>query len=324
MIPTSPVWLVERKTCSEDLSPGSTYWRRLTIDPQVTTYDLALINQGYNVVGTLYDVLRTPELRPKMATPEADRKYTKKTGELYANQRDHDETPEEYGKRCLEEICANPDKYYRRGEVVRLDTDRREGAMDIWHTAMWMKEARRLNIYPRHPGSCVQWSRPCDYLLVCCGEASIHDPVLFEKTETHDLLSQSSIGRFRACPRKYYYYSVLGVQTRNVSETQRRGKSVHGAIEVLCKTGSVDMAIAALDTRDLYKFQRERAMLIGYIARWGMPVGVVAVEQPFDMPLVNPDSGHPSGMTIVGQVDAIVLADSKHLQPVGGRPIEHP
>src|SRR5262249_30411972 len=58
-------FLLEHKTCSEDLSPGSPYWKRLTIDSQISGYLLASCLLGRKLTGVLYDVIRKPEIRPK-------------------------------------------------------------------------------------------------------------------------------------------------------------------------------------------------------------------------------------------------------------------
>lgn len=61
--------VVEHKTTSADITPGSPYWRRLTLDAQVSLY---LGGAG----SLLYDVIRKPTLRPLKATPVEARRYT--------------------------------------------------------------------------------------------------------------------------------------------------------------------------------------------------------------------------------------------------------
>lgn len=323
----APVWIVETKTSSEDISQGSVYWRRLALDQQLSIYIPGAKSLGWNVVGCLYDVLGTVRLQPLMATPMESRKY-KKTGELYANQRAVDETPGEFGQRCLAEIVKNPSRYFQRGEIIRLEQEHAESNADIWQTAHAMKESRRLGMYPRNPGSCSNWGRVCEYLPVCCGEASKDDLLLYVKVETeHEELAlnpsgktritQSALKIYRSCPRKYQLRNVLGIRSRKVAEPLRRGKSVHAAIESLRKTGSLDLAIDSLDKTDAYRFEREKAMLLGYFACWGKPRDIVFVEQQFEMDLINPETGRPSKtFTIAGAIDAGCLANRDFLQPV--------
>jgi hypothetical protein len=134
------VLLLEHKTSSEDLGPGSNYWLRLRIDSQVSVYYAGGKALGYDVEGVLYDVLAKPQLRPLKATPLESQKKTK-DGKLYANQRELDETPDEYELRVLKHIAENPDRYFHRGMVVRLEQEAREAAFDTWQTARLLREA---------------------------------------------------------------------------------------------------------------------------------------------------------------------------------------
>src|SRR4029077_9879955 len=134
----------------------------------------------------LYDVLRKPAHRPSQAKSE---------------------TPEAYGRRVLEAIAEDPERYYRRGLITRLENELDEARVDTWQTAVAIRDSRRLRVWPRNPDACVQWSRVCDYFAVCCGEQSIEDPVLLEKQskknieldivetmdDSRELLTQSSL-----------------------------------------------------------------------------------------------------------------------------------
>lgn len=176
--PMGRILIMEHKTSSEDITPGSDYWRRLRMDGQVSTYYDGAALLGYVVEGCLYDVLGKPALRPYKATPPESRKY-KKDGTLYASQRLEDETPEEYRLRVREAIIADPARYYQRGEVVRLEEEMNEARADRWQEAGRIREARRLGIAPRNPDYCSKWNRLCDFFDVCTGVASLEDPARF-------------------------------------------------------------------------------------------------------------------------------------------------
>lgn len=330
--PNEPLWVIETKSSSEDISPGSSYWRRLVLDTQIGTYLRGGRSKGYNIVGCLYDVLGVPQIRPKMATPVELRKYTQPTKKnpvsvLYKNQRETDETPEEFGARCLSELVQHPNEYYQRGEITRLEQEQKETQADTWATAISMREAKRLSIYPRNPSNCVSWNRECEYLPLCCNETSADDPLLYQivKPEHEELdvstsglirITQSSMRTFRGCPRKFHLRNNLGIRSTKRPETLRRGTSVHAAVEVLRKTGSLERAIQGLDQRDLYKFEKEKAMLVGYFAYWGPPRGIVAVELEFEVPLVNPETGAASRtFSLAGKMDSLCLADRTLLEP---------
>lgn len=170
----------EAKTSSDDISPGSPYWRRLMIDTQVSVYFPGAEALGHGSVRELqYDVLGKPQLRPKLATPLDKRKYKAKTGELYANQRAEDETPEEFGYRVSQAIAKDPPKYYQRARVTRLSTEVEEARADLWQTGLAIRNAELTGMWPRNSDACMQWGRPCEYFDVCTGVASIDDPLLF-------------------------------------------------------------------------------------------------------------------------------------------------
>lgn len=183
------VYIVEHKTSSADIGPGSQYWEQLRIDAQISTYFAGARALGYEPVGCLYDVIGKPRHAPLKATPEENRKYTK-TGALYANQRAVDESADEYALRLTEAICAEPDRFYRRGLVVRLADEEREAAWDAWQTARLMREARASGIYPRNVSSCERYWGMCPYFAVCTRTASIDDVTRYERvTNVHPELT---------------------------------------------------------------------------------------------------------------------------------------
>jgi len=175
-------WICEHKTSSEDIAPGSEYWARLRIDSQVSTYMVGARALGHDVAGCIYDVIGKPRIKPLLATPPDARKYTK-AGTLYANQREVDETADEYRARLREEIATNPERYYQRGEVVRTDEDERDAAYDTWATARSIREAELAQRWPRNPESCVKWGRRCEFFDCCCHAADLEDTTRFRKAE---------------------------------------------------------------------------------------------------------------------------------------------
>jgi PD-(D/E)XK nuclease superfamily len=186
------VFIVEHKSSSEDLGPESKYWRRLTLDTQVSVYYAGARSLGYDVAGCIYDVAGKPRHAPLKATPEESRKYTK-DGRLYANQRAEDETPEEYRQRLTAAIGENPDKYYQRGEVVRLEAEEHDAGYDNWQTARALRDAQLMSRWPRNPDGCERYGRICAYFDVCTGIASLEDPTRFERVQNvHQELSSNA------------------------------------------------------------------------------------------------------------------------------------
>ena len=174
------VLLVEHKTTSEDITPGSEYWKRLRLDGQISIYFEGARSSGFEVEACLYDVIRKPGIRPLKATPEEDRKF-KKDGTLYANQRVDDETADDFEARLAEAIAEDPNRYYARGEIVRLEAEMEEAMFDVWQLGKQIQESKIAGRYPRNPDSCSKWGRTCQFFGVCTGEASLDDDLLFRR-----------------------------------------------------------------------------------------------------------------------------------------------
>jgi len=183
---------IEHKTSSEDITPGSQYWKRLRLDGQVSVYFKGAKALGYDIEECLYDVIGKPQQRPLKATPVENRKFTK-DGKLYANLREFDETPEEYFARIANAIGEDPTRYFARGSVVRLEAEMDEAMFDIWAIAQQLRSGMTADRFPRNPDACVSYGRTCPYFGVCSGESSLDDPLLFKKLNSvHPELSQSA------------------------------------------------------------------------------------------------------------------------------------
>ncbi|HQL54111.1 MAG TPA: PD-(D/E)XK nuclease family protein [Phycisphaerae bacterium] len=167
-LPDGRVALMEYKTTSQDFAPGANYWLKLHLDQQLSLYVIAARQMGYPVETVLYDVTRRPALRPLKATPEESRKYTK-DGRLYANQRDQDETPEEFAGRVAADIAERPDHYFARIEIARLDQDLDDCAAELWQQQLAIREAQRTRRWYRNPSACFgpNGNGGCEYLPIC-------------------------------------------------------------------------------------------------------------------------------------------------------------
>lgn len=181
--PDGQVYVMEHKSSSEDIGPGSEYWQRLTLDLQCSAYMEGARDLGLRPAGVIYDVAGKPDMRPLKATPIESRKYVKATGALYANQRERDETPEEHGARLAERILEAPHRYYQRAYVVRTAEEERESAWSLWATSVQIRESMAAGLWPQHDKSCRQYGRLCDYFMVCTKQADINDDFRFKTKE---------------------------------------------------------------------------------------------------------------------------------------------
>lgn len=187
---TGRLWFGEHKTTGVDLSEGSTYWQRLKMDPQVSIYHRGVASLGHiDLDGCLYDVVDRPKVKPLKATPAEKRKYTKPTkkepvSRLYANQRETDETVDEYRERLAGQIMATPEAFFARAEVVRLEEELQASDRDIEEVALQIRQGSLTGVAPRNPGACFQYNRPCEFLDACSGAAALDDPTKFKRLET--------------------------------------------------------------------------------------------------------------------------------------------
>lgn len=187
---------IEHKTTSQDIAPGAPYWRHVrSLDSQVSTYMKAARELGFSPKDTIYDVIRKPSILPLKATPIESRKYTKPTAKeprprLYANMREEDETPEEYRVRLSVDIASNPERYYQRQNIVRLEVEDENHEADVLQTAEMIRFAEQRSAFPRTVSACERYGRLCDYHPVCSGEASIDDSRYMTKENTHEELGQ--------------------------------------------------------------------------------------------------------------------------------------
>lgn len=265
-------WMpVEHKSTSEDIGLDSAYWKRLRIDPQISTYYMgARTMRGPDgelygdVESCLYDVLRKPALRPKKATAEIK---LKKDGTPYANQTLADETPDEFERRCLESIAEDPDRHFMRGEVPRLEKDEYDAAVDLWHQARHLREVTLSGNHVRNPDACIRYGRECSYFGVCTGTAMIGDPNLFQRVERPhqeldavaddgkkhlSLVTTSELRTFRRCSREHHYSYRLGYRDISTASPLRFGTAMHKSLEIWWKTcGNLNAALAIIDGIEL-------------------------------------------------------------------------
>ena len=133
------LFVKEIKTTSDDINDGSNYWLRLRCDQQISLYILAARLEGLEPEAVLYDVIRKPSIRQCKATPVDKRKYTKEN-KLYANQREFDETPEEFKARLWEDITERPEFYFQRREIPRLHDDLEAFKYEAWQIADMLRK----------------------------------------------------------------------------------------------------------------------------------------------------------------------------------------
>lgn len=197
------IFVVDHKTASVDIRPGSDFYKRLRINGQVSTYYVGAAALGFDAQGWIHDVLGKPGQRPgaipvldgdgvKVVVDQAGERVRTKDGKKWRQTADTElgfvlqtrpETPDEYRARILNAIAEDPAAYFQRAEVVRLEQELEDAAYDAWQTAVQLRESDRLGRWPRNPDACVRYGSTCPYFAACTGEASLDDPSYYRRIE---------------------------------------------------------------------------------------------------------------------------------------------
>lgn len=186
--------IVEHKSSGQNIEPGSPYWEKLKLDSQCSNYFEGARSLGYEPTKVIYDVVRKPMLQRLLATPEDQRKYTKPTktepSRLYANQREHDETLDEYRARLVADVAARPEFYFARCEVVRLASEEEAAALDVWETCQAINQCARRERWPRNTDACERYGRMCQFWPVCTGMTTLDNEEKYQHVGSHPELER--------------------------------------------------------------------------------------------------------------------------------------
>lgn len=160
------VLVIDHKTTSDEMEgDDATLWAKLQMDSQPSQYVIGAEALGYAVDELMWDILKKPKQKPLLATPVESRKYTK-DGKLYAAQREHDETPAEYGARIREALSEAPDRFFQRKTFPRAESQIKDFLVDAWAQSATMRESARLGRSVRNPDACHRYGT-CPFWLLC-------------------------------------------------------------------------------------------------------------------------------------------------------------
>lgn len=121
------------------------------------------------------------------------------------------------------------------------------------------------------------------------------------------LLTHSRLACFRSCPRKHFLRYELGLRPMTDGCPLRVGSAFHAALEAYDKNTDPAAALEAGLT-DEFELAMVAAMVNGHRAQWSLnDLEVVATEQEFALPLVNPETGAQTNVwRLAGKLDRIV------------------
>lgn len=128
-----------------------------------------------------------------------------------------------------------------------------------------------------------------------------------------ETLTHSRLACFRACPRRHQLRYELLLRPEIDSDVLRIGRAFAVAVEADSKGLDAETALAGrLD--DPFEAAMVAAMFTCHKARWSAAsLESVAEELPFDIPVLNPETGRDSRVwRLAGRIDRIVrLADGR-------------
>lgn len=177
-LPDGSIALVERKTTGEAIDGDADYWKKLTLDSQLSGYILAAQMKGIGVEKAVYDVVRKPQIRPK-AVSKAEQSHATANAS-YCGMRltepcPERETPQMYAARLRQDMRERPTHYFGRREIVRLKADLKEFQAELWQIARSIREAQLDErefgqaAWPRNTQACTGNFGRCEYLDICRG-----------------------------------------------------------------------------------------------------------------------------------------------------------
>jgi len=267
-------YLLEHKTTSEEIGdPNCTFWSRLAIDSQISMYLLSSWQRCEKLDGVIYDVIKKPttglvqlvagpmKLPNEKVTRErclGTIRELKQFGSYYGIKQpetriwdalealDRGEKPREsagmYSARLSSLVGKDPEKFFQRRLVPRLDGEIVDFARELWDVAKDIGTARKESRHYRNSDACMNWNTPCKYLGICSGhdtpdsskwiKAPIH-PELPSGGDT-DVLTNSRIKTFQTCRRKHYYSYELGIEKVDQEERYALwfGSLMHEALRI--------------------------------------------------------------------------------------------
>ena len=184
----------EHKFLSDSIEPDSDLWPRMQIDQQITMYVIAARHLGYPVDTVLYDVIRKPTIKPtpvpvldemgmKIVLDErGDRPMTSR-GQYYQTGNKEkgltlqvrEMTPDEWGKKLLDDIAERPDFYYVRKEIPRLDSDIEDFHYELWDIQKTIRNAQLKNRWYKTVD--FNTCNYCCFLPLCLSRYNPSDPL---------------------------------------------------------------------------------------------------------------------------------------------------
>jgi hypothetical protein len=142
-----------------------------------------------------------------------------------------------------------------------------------------------------------------------------------------ELLTNSRMTAFKECRRKAFFAYEQGIRPTDDARALRMGSAGHAGAETLGRGGDINAACLAVNEHyrnrppfiDEWEWEIERETILRLICayewRWrDHKLEYLAVELPFSLPLLNPQSGKSTpNFNLGGKIDGIVRMEDGRL-----------
>jgi hypothetical protein len=216
-IRTGRCLIVEHKSTSESIEPDSRYWGKLAMDTQTRLYPYVMrliqtMPSMKKVLGeqpiftVLYDVYKKPTTKPTMLTQGESKEFVE-TGEycgvkFVVTQPENGvfvngvavefkpgkkegtfaikETAEMYGARLIQDMYANPEKYFARKEITRTDGDLSDIAKEFVTHSQILRFRMKNNCWEKNGKQCENMYK-CEFTDICYNRVNVEEGQLPDK-----------------------------------------------------------------------------------------------------------------------------------------------
>jgi hypothetical protein len=259
-------WVFDHKTTSYDIAVNSDFRKQLVCEGQVNCYLLSELLSGQQAAGAVWDMIRKPGIAPKLLS-KADKTMITSLGTYFGmnvssdtqvniadtctadaglpkgTQIKYRENGELFEIRLTQECLDQPERYFQRQKIFKLDHEMELYAKELWELAQDILIARRTGRHLRSSGACLNFGA-CGYLGICSGydspdsnnwirRANVHEELSTLNGDGRNVLTNSRLRCFQTCRRKHYYRYELGIERVDHKESDALvfGTLMHKALE---------------------------------------------------------------------------------------------
>jgi len=259
------IFVLEHKTTSASIEdPHGIYWSSLEMSGQVASYIVALQDRGFEVAGTIYDVIKKPVIKPKKLTKKEIKILLEEglwqglavDGEILEEASgDWRETPALYAMRVYRTMMDSPRKYFQRQVVHKTRKQVVEFLDEVDAATKYVDDNRTMQRHVRHLGACFSFNRACQFVGLCQRKDNPESGRWIHRTKTnneltvggHNTMTYSRKECLQLCPRKHHYQYDLKLERKGkpTDGNLYKGHLVHKGLECHFKNIRANQRAAA-------------------------------------------------------------------------------